>query len=471
LRWRSCASNRHLHILTIHSTRGFTVFYRRIVDWFKDDISRRLFINAGWLLSGKSIAAILGFVTAFLAARGLQSAGYGSLALIVAYVHLVIMLVTFQAWQAIIKFGSDALARGEQTKFRQLIKFGFLLDGSTAVLGTAIALGISSPLLAFLSWDRSLQPLIFLYSWLILFNIGGTPTGLLRLFNRFDLLSLNSVLTAVIRLAGITWCWWSAAGLGMYVLVYLITGIIGQVVLLVMALYQLQKRGLINFLFVPLQGIQINFPGIFNYVWTTNLHATVKVITRELDIIIVAGFSSPGGVGIYKLAKQFAKVLAAPFDPLYQSIFPELARLWSGNIRIKFFTLMRRSTLLVGLGAVTGWISFVVLGSWFIQSVIGPEFGDAYVLAVIYMLGTVIALLTFTFTPALLAMGLPAKSFFAQLTASCIYLSSLIPFMMLFDIAGAAIAYVVYYLVWSVMMLYMLRPQMRELNMAGRDIY
>jgi O-antigen/teichoic acid export membrane protein len=446
------------------------VYYQRIIEWFKDDISRRLFVNAGWLLSAKSIAAVLGFVTAFLAANGLQPAGYGVLALVVAYVHTVNKLVSFQSWQAIIKFGNDALVKGEREKFQQLIKLGFVLDCNSAVVGTAIAIGVSSSMLALLSWDQALQPLIFIYSWLILFSIGGTPIGLLRLFNRFDLLSYNSVVTAIIRLAGVGWCWLTGQSLEMYVLAFLIAGIVEQLLLFAMAMNELHRHRLTKFLSVPLRGVRAHFPGILNYVWTTNLYASVKVVSRELDIVIVAGFAGTGSVGIYKLAKQFAKVLSSFSDPLYQSIFPELSRLWSVNRGNNFFTLMKRSTIIVGGGAIIAWIIFFVVGSWFIQLVVGPEYSNAHSIAVIYMLGTVIALITFSFTPALLAMGLPVKSFIANVLASCIYILSLIPLLILLDLAGAALAYVVYYLVWSAFMLYMLMPRFRTLKMVGQNV-
>jgi O-antigen/teichoic acid export membrane protein len=438
---------------------------RRVISWFKDDVFRRLLVNAGWLLSANSIAALLGFGAAFFAARGLQPAGYGSLALVVAYVNIVGKSVSFQAWQAIIKFGSDALMTQERDKFHRLVKFGFILDAGSAIIGFVLAIAASSYLIGWLGWEPSLRTAIMVYSWLILVNLGGTPIGLLRLFNRFDLLSYNRVATAALQSIGVLWCWLTEQSLMGYVWIYLVAGVLGQLCLLWMTLYQLRRHQFGGFLFTSLQGIRTDFPGILNYVWTTNLHATVKLLSRELDLVIVAAFVSPAGVGIYKLAKQFAKALATFSDPLYQSVFPELAQLWSRQRPDKFVSLMKRTTLFVGAGALLGWLGFLAVGYWLIVWLVGPEYEQAYMVALIYMLGTVIALLTFSFTPALLAMGLPVKTFLANLIATFFYFAVLIPFLLFMGIIGAALAHVVFYLVWSAVMLYVLLPRLKEAKM------
>jgi hypothetical protein len=46
--------------------------WNRVQGWFKDDVFRRLFLNAGKLLSAHSIAFVLGFVIAALTARFLE---------------------------------------------------------------------------------------------------------------------------------------------------------------------------------------------------------------------------------------------------------------------------------------------------------------------------------------------------------------------------------------------------------------
>ena len=77
--------------------------WRRVLSWFKDDVFRRLFLNAGKLLSANVVAATFGLIAAILTARALGPANYGILALVLVYEATIGNLVTFNAWQAVIK--------------------------------------------------------------------------------------------------------------------------------------------------------------------------------------------------------------------------------------------------------------------------------------------------------------------------------------------------------------------------------
>ena len=46
---------------------------RRVLAWFQDDVFRRLFVNAGKLVSANAVAAVLGLVAAVLTARAFGS--------------------------------------------------------------------------------------------------------------------------------------------------------------------------------------------------------------------------------------------------------------------------------------------------------------------------------------------------------------------------------------------------------------
>ena len=155
---------------------------RRMSSWFKDDFFRHLFVNAGKLLSANAVAAALDLLSVVLTARALGAEQYGILALVVAYQLTIRAMVAFEAWQAIIKFGSEALRAGDQPALRQLIKFSFMLDFTSAMVGMAIAMTVARPVIELLGWDQSVRPLLLLYSLLIPFSLNGTPVGVLRLF-------------------------------------------------------------------------------------------------------------------------------------------------------------------------------------------------------------------------------------------------------------------------------------------------
>lgn len=439
----------------------WTDIRRRVPAWFDDDVFRRLFVNAGKLLSANAVAAGLGLVTTVLTARALGPQNYGILALVLVYQLSVGRLVTFNAWQAIIKFGSETLHADDRIGLRQLVKFGFTLDIVSALVGTVLAMALAGPVVGLLGWDPSVRPLLVLYSVLILFSLSGTPIGVLRLFNRFDLLSYTAVLGAVARLAGVAWCLLTRQALYGFVLIYLITGAIGELYQLVASLWVLRKQNVSGIIHQPMREIRGRFPGIVDYVWTTNVNSTIRMMSREADELVIAALTTPVALGIFKVAKQFAQVLPRFLDPLYQSIYPELTRLWAADRRKAFLSLIERTTLLVGGVATVGWIGFILLGSPLITWTVGAAYSQAYVPAVVYLLALVMALWAFALQPAMLAVGMPRNSFKAQAAATTLYFVILLPAVQSLGVTGAAVAYVLYYLLWAVLMMCFLCPHLR----------
>jgi O-antigen/teichoic acid export membrane protein len=439
---------------------------RRVLAWFQDDVFRRLFVNAGKLLSANVVGAVLGLIAAVLTARALGPQDYGILALVLVYQLTVGKLVTFDAWQAVIKFGSEALHADDRAGLRQLVKFGFALDIASALVGMALAMALAGPVIGLLGWDASVRPLVVLYSVLILFSLSGTPIGVLRLFDRFDLLSYTAILSGVVRLAGVAWCLLTNQRLFGFVLVYLITGIVGQLYQVFASLWVLRKQNVTGVINEPLRGIRRRFPGIADYVWTTNLTMTVRMLSREADGLFIAALTTPAALGLFKVAKQFAGVLPRFSDPLSQSIYPELARAWAARDAGRFVSLIKRTTLFTAAAAFGGWFVFLLAGRWIIRWTVGPAYQDAYWVTVFYLLALVIFLCSFALTPSLLAMGLARRSLVSNVAATAVYFGLLFPAIGRFGIVGASLAYVGFFAVWSGIMVFFLRTHLNEQRAA-----
>ncbi|MCK4829020.1 oligosaccharide flippase family protein, partial [bacterium] len=403
-------------------------------------------------------------VATVLTARALGPENYGILALVIVYELTVGKLVTFNAWQALIKYGSESLQADDRLAMRQLIKFCFCLDVSGAIAGVILAIALSGPIISWLGWNQAVRSLLVLYSVLILFRLSGTSIGVLRLFDRFDLLSFSAILNALIRIMGVTMCLLTKQGLYGFVLVYLITGLVDQLFLIIASLWVLHKQGVSNYVFCSLKGMHRTFPGIWDYIWTTNLNSTVRMFSREADELIVAGLTTPASLGLYKIAKQFSRALPMLIDPLYQSIYPELTKFWSAGKKKAFSSLIKRTTFLVSIVAFGGWLGFIILGKWLIVTTVGISYQNAYMVAVVYMLALVIALLSFSLQPSILAIGLPIISFKVLVLATSVYFVFLLSFVSWIGILGAAISYVIFYVVWSSILFVYLRRRHIYIN-------
>jgi len=335
----------------------------------------------------------------------------------------------------------------------------------TSILGVVLSIGLSRPLASLLGWNPSVASMAMIYSWVIFFSFNGTSHGILRMFSRFDMVGYSMVSGAAVRLTGVAVCTLSRAPLFCFVLSYLLGGIVEQVSLFISATSVALKHKVNPFSALSLKGLSRAFPGIWHYVWTGNVNLTLRMLSREMDILVIGCMISPAGVGLFKIAKMLAQVFGRLLDPFYQAIFPELSELHAAGRRGEFLAMMRGSTLLATGVAVVFWFFFVIMGRFLIRVVYGGDFVEAYAVAAIYLLALVVASAGFVLQPAMLALGRPRRSFMAHLIATVVYFASLVPLLKMLDVAGASWAYLAYYLVWTAIMLVCVIP------LLGRKVF
>lgn len=428
--------------------------YIKIKQWLTNNpVLNKLLRNAGKLFSGDFIASILGFVSVALTARSLGPESYGILVLIQAYTLVIDKLVNFQSWQALIKYGSEAIENQKYTDFDRLVKFGTLIDSGSAVLGTMISVLGAFVIGTWFNWDREIINMTIIYSAVILFNIIGTPTAILRLNDKFGAFAIQKVLAATIKLVGILFAYFNDFGLSQFVIVYILTEIIGHIILLYMGWREIGLNRIFWVLSKSRYRITETFPGIWSYVWSTNLSGAIAMISRRLDIIIVGGVLGPAATGLYDIAKKFGGILNKFQNPLYQTIYPELSKLWNNGDKKAFINLGIQTASLAGVFVFIIWGIFVLFGNWIIEVSFGDSYSGAHKVVIWYLLAVVIEIIGFPLQPAMLAMGYPKKSLIILTFSTAIYLIILFPLLGTTGIIGAGLAYLVYYLNWTLLML------------------
>lgn len=422
-------------------------------EWIQDDLLRHLFQNAAMLFSGNMVASLLGLASLAMTARALGVAQFGILVLITTYVTILGGLVTFQSWQAIIKYGADALEQKREQDFKSLIKFGFMLDGATVILGAAIAASAAWFVGQWRGWEEQLVLMAAIYSFTILFHISGTPTGILRLFDKFKKVAYQNVIAASIKLVGVTIAFTTGAGLWAFLLVWAVVDILGKLVLIYFAYEELVHQKFRGIMQSSVKNISQRFNGIWGFVWTTNVNSSIRMTSRELDVMIIAAMLGPTAVGLYKIAKQFASVIQKTIDPLYQSIFPELAKLFSKGAIKEFVRFGVRASVLAGLIALGSWFVFYFFGDYIINITVGSSYSDSMGVMLWYMLAIVVAAAAFPLQPAMLSMGRPHTTFWVHIISTIVYFTVLLILLPSIGLTGAGVAYLIYYILWSLAML------------------
>jgi O-antigen/teichoic acid export membrane protein len=181
------------------------------------------------------------------------------------------------------------------------------------------------------------------------------------------------------------------------------------------------------------------------------LHSTLKIGIREFDVIVASVLLDNRELGYFRLVKQLASGVGAVSLPLFQVLFPELARLSDASDRGRFVRLLRFS---VYFGAAIGATVVAVAalaGVPVIAALFGPAFVPAHGPLMIWLAGTAISFATIGMHPAQLALGQAGASFRALLTATAAYYAAVAAWAPAWGLHGFALAFVVFYLVWTLL--------------------
>ena len=375
--------------------------------WFSDVVYSRVFKNAGFLLSGKTVTGLLGLGYLSLAAHGLGLEEFGLLILIQTYVQVVIGLTTFHSWQAVIKYGAETINSNDIKGFQKLISFTTLLDIMGVLTGTTLAWTLAPILGPFLGWDVDTIYYARVYSLLILFTIVATPTGILRLFDRFDLLAWQVIITPALRLLGVTIAVLIDAPIWGYLVIWFFASIAGGLTLLILGWKEGERQGVLVRMNWSIRGVTEEHKGIIGFSLASNFNSSLQLVTGHLSTIIVGFIATPATAGLFKVAREVATAITKPAELLTQSIYPEFAKLGTIKKWSKFSSLLWRSAFTAGFSSIIIVLFMIFFGRDFLNIFFGVEFQQAYSVLLLLVLSACITIVGFCFDPALYAMGLP----------------------------------------------------------------
>ena len=434
---------------------------------FNNVILKRMFKNASVLLGSRTIAGLMALVSISLAARALGPAKLGIFALIQSYIVIVDRLLNFQCWQAVIKFGADFLKQNKLEEFKSLVKFCTILDAATAVAG---AVSAAAAVYLFGKWKGWQQQTIYaaiIYSFWILFNLGGTANGLLRLFDKFKLICAADVTAATLKLILAVFGYMLSANLMTFVIIWVISGIAESTLLLIAGWRQVYKKTGDNFFKTNLS-IAAKNKNIWKFVLSTNINQSVRLASREFDVLITGAILGTAATGIYKIAKQFATILAKLIEPMYQAIYPELAHLAAERRFSDLKHVMAKTTAIIGSVSLVVYLVFALFGRWILRIAAGTEYQQAWGTMTVFMFALVIWGFAFCLPAGLLAMGKAGKHLLVQTVALAVFLPVLYLLLISVGLVGASIAQIVFFTVYSVLMLvFFTKSLSRELLKNG----
>lgn len=382
-------------------------------------IVRRIYGNLGFLLGGKAAAGLISLIYIVIAARVLGPEDYGVLVLINYYAMLVGGLIAFPGWHAIVRYGVQSLAGGDEAQFVRLLRFVGAIElagGVAAVVIAAILVPILGPRL---SWNAEAQMLAIPYSLAVLATVRTTPSGYLQILRRFDILGTHNIVTPVMRLIGTLVVVFFGLGLSGFIIAWLIAALAEGLSLWLAGIYFARRHLAGQPLLGNVADVRYEHPGLMRFMVTANADIMLGDLVSRVTPLVMGWVLGPVAAGLYSIAHRTTVVIAQPAQILGQAAYAELARLVAGgrsgrNIR---HALMR----CVGVSLLAALPIVLILAFFSKQITVliaGPAYGAAAGVMIWLAIARVIALIGPPTSAALIALGRPGLSVISNFVAS-----------------------------------------------------
>ena len=428
----------------------------------EDGLYRRIFKNSAMLTAGKIYTALAGLAYLALATRALGAHDFGLLILIHAYASAVRDFITLKTAECVVRYGALCLERDAREDFQRLVKFTMLLDLVFCALGALVGMLLIPLLGPWFSVTPELAPVAAIYCLMVLFNFKTTSLGLLRLFDRFDLLALMLMLTPTIRLLGAVIAYLFYQHISAFLLFWFVAGALQCFATVWFGWREFSRRGLSAGMNLSLKRLLEPHEGITSFIWASHLNRTLHTSSVHIATLIVGALSGPAGAGLFKIAQESAAVLIKPALLFTETVYPEMTKIAVLNNFDRLREVIRRSAL------AGGAISALILALVFLfgESLLGLFFGAQYVSAydvlMLLMIGAAIAMTSFALEPALFAVGRPETAMYVRVFATTLQITTMVLLLPKIGLAGAGIATIAASLATALLLLFHAHREIRN---------
>src|SRR3954465_12674296 len=426
--------------------------------WFKDQHFRSLLKNTSYLAISRVVAAICGLATLAFAGRGLGVILFGTLILITSYAKAASGIAKFQSWQLVVRYGGHGMANNDPGDFKTATGFAFALDVLSGIAGMLIAV-VLLPLVG--PWVGITQDYLWLgmlYCTLLPTMGAATPNGVLRVLDRFDLISWSGTVTPIGRAILAATAFVLNAPFPVYVGIWYVTDLAGDLYTWYLGWREMRRHGLLRGITPTLRPTSL--PGAWKFAINVNLAASVQTVWGPVARLVVGGLLGPAGAALFRVASSLADSAQKPADLLGRAFYPEIVRMDLSSKQP--WKLMIRGTALVSAICLLAIILLLIGGKPLIALLFGKAFAGAYTPLVILMALPFLGILSFPLTPMLYALGKSDGPLKAKILGSAVFFAAIAPLSWALDIVGAAIALVLGNTVSVVAMLIQLRGEHRR---------
>lgn len=408
----------------------------------------KLVKNWAKIVSGNTLAQVISLVAFAAAARALEVAELGAVAVVLAYTRVLDGLLNFQSAISLTKFGTDLLHAKEYDRFRALAKAALVLDLLTAAATVVLAVTGLALFARLLGVTDEVAQYGFLYPAVILTNVLGMPKAVLRMFDRFGTVVMRDIVMQTGRLLLTLLFWHLDVPAAYFLLAWFIPEALANGWLLLMGFRALHARGFRNVLGAHAVSAIRRTPGFRRTMWHTNITMGIRVASEEGDVVLVGGLLGSASAGIYRVGKSLAVLMLQVGRPVQQAVFPDIAKLWAESRVDRFWRFSMQVNLFSGLLGVIGLLLVWPFADWFITLTVGDKYLEARALFLTLLVAHIIYLCGITFLPMLTSLEATGRQLLITMVCTFLFFSVSPPLLLTVGLIGIAISHVVYLAAW-----------------------
>jgi O-antigen/teichoic acid export membrane protein len=386
-----------------------------------------IFRNIGWLLGSRGLNALLSLIYLALATRSLGVAGFGQFALIVVMAQAIAGIASFNTWQAVVRWGagSDPQAAPRAAGFALALDLVSLAAGLPLAALACWLAPLWLPLAPELRWPA------FALCAATLIALRSTPTGLLRLHDRYDLATLAEATLPTTRAAGAVAAFFLSPGVAGFLAAWAVAEVACS-----LAYWGLARRLVrIGRADLSLADLPAAEDGVWRFVLATNLSRTLAVTAKQAVLLAVGALGGAAMAGGFRVAAQLGQALVQLGEAVSRAVYPDFVRRSASAAGIA----VRMAVLAAGTGLVATLLA-LLFGKPAITAVAGAQFAFVHAAMAVLVIAGAIDLAGASWDALLVARGRAGLSFMLRALPLALALAALPLAIAGWGLTGVALA-------------------------------
>ena len=401
---------------------------------------RRVLGNFWILIRGRGVAAIMVFAATALMARSLGPAEFGMVVLMHTYAMLIRALLDFGTVDAIVRFGVPAHDASDNHTLGKLIKVCRRIDKQASITAALLALLVAPFAGPAMGMDAKHVMLLMAYSTILLTPGAGSAAGILRLYDRFDILGRQMTIAPTLRFIGIAIAWWLDASIEIFVVIWGAAYVSENAYLLWQAKHKYRKQINQALIGVNLKGTSLNdFDGLRHFLWVTYWQSNLDLLPKHITTLLVGYFLGPAEAGLMRLAREIASTLSRPSLLIRNVVLLDLTRAWH-QANATFDVVAYRTAILGGMFGLAFVLISYFFGEYLLGGLLGSQFIAAKGVLTLMLLAATLDLAAAPLLSGLYAMGHALKTLRITMVSTVMHLVMFVLLTRQFGLIGAGIA-------------------------------